>query len=50
MKAAAEQLDDELFEVYWGKRVVPHKRIAEWLRRADRLATGWKPSEFLFLG
>ena len=48
MREAADRLDDELIEVYWGKKVVAHKRIEEWLRQADKKAKGWKPSDFLF--
>ena len=38
------------FEVeYWGESVVPNKRIARWLEKADVCAKNWKPSESLFL-
>jgi hypothetical protein len=48
MRAAAETLDDALFVEYWGKSVAPKARIPEWLKRADEIAGGWKPSDFLF--
>lgn len=48
MKEAARTLDDKLFVEYWGKSCPPEKRIAEWLRMADNLATDWIPSETLF--
>lgn len=37
-----------LFIEYWGESVPPENRIAAWLRKADKLAKGWKPSEHLF--
>jgi hypothetical protein len=43
-------LDSDLIEEYWLASVPPEKRIAEWLKRADSLATDWKPSEILFVG
>jgi len=49
MRSAAETLDDSLFVDYWGRSVRPADRIREWLKRADDLATTWKPSEELFL-
>jgi len=49
MRSAAEYLDDELFVEYWGMSVLPAQRIRLWLVRADEFATGWKPSEHLFL-
>ncbi|HEY5329872.1 MAG TPA: hypothetical protein VIJ79_08320 [Acidobacteriaceae bacterium] len=48
MIEAAEKLPSDLIEEYWGARVEPADRIAEWLKRADRLAKSWKPSEHLF--
>lgn len=49
MKLAAQELEDALFVEYWGESVPPDRRIAEWLRRADRFANGaWVPSEELF--
>ncbi len=50
MIAAAQRLEIDLFEEYWEEAVPPERRIAEWLRRADQQASGWKPSEVLFLG
>ena len=49
MRDAAAQMDDALFVEYWGESVPPERRIARWLEKADELASGWKPSETLFL-
>lgn len=49
MKDAAANLQDHLFEEYWGATVPKDQRIKEWLRRADGFARDWKPSETLFL-
>jgi hypothetical protein len=49
IRAAAYYLEDALFEEYWGFVPAPGDRIVEWLKRADGFASGWKPSEFLFL-
>jgi hypothetical protein len=49
MRDAAARMDDALFIEYWGERVPSGKRIARWLEKADGLASGWKPSESLFL-
>ena len=49
MREAALRMDDALFVEYWGESVLPEKRIARWLEKADALASGWKPSESLFL-
>ena len=49
MRSAAQTLDDDLFEEYWGELCPPHVRIKEWLFRADSLASDWCPSEELFL-
>lgn len=48
MRMAAANLEDALFVEYWGKSVAPAKRISEWLRRADAIASGWTPSDHLF--
>lgn len=48
IKRAAKELDDELFIEYWGESCPEADRISEWLKRADALAQGWKPSEHLF--
>lgn len=52
MRDATERLDNRLFEEYWDAVVPsePEKRIKEWLRRADRHAKTWKPSDHLFKG
>lgn len=49
MRAAARILPDELFVEYWGRSVPPGERLTEWLKRADRLAQNWKPSDTLFI-
>lgn len=49
MRDAAKRLDDALFEEYWGSACPTDERISEWLRRADGYASGWVPSENLFL-
>jgi hypothetical protein len=48
MRVAAENLEDALFVEYWGRNVPRSKRIKEWLKRADALAKGWRPSKVLF--
>lgn len=50
IRKAAEQLPDTLFKEYWGEVVPKRMRLKRWLRRADELATGWRPSEVLFKG
>ena len=50
MKKAALDLDDSLFEEYWGERVSHENRINRWLEKADEFADGWKPSISLFQG
>ena len=49
MRKAAMRMDDALFVEYWGESVIPEKRIARWLERADGYAKDWKPSASLFL-
>lgn len=49
MRLAAFRMDDALFVEYWGESVPPEKRISRWLEKADQLATGWVPSQHLFL-
>ena len=49
MRDAAKRLDEALFEEYWGVACPTDERISEWLRRADGYASGWVPSENLFL-
>lgn len=49
IREAALNMDDGLFEEYWGKRVSPANRIQEWLIMADKYAKNWKPSEVLFI-
>lgn len=50
MRRAASYLDDALFVEYWGYSCPPERRISEWLRQADAIATDWRPSDHLFLG
>lgn len=49
LRNAAMRMDSALFEEYWGEAVPPENRIKEWLRRADKFAKGWIPSEKLFI-
>jgi len=49
MRKAASELDDSLFEEYWGEICPKSERLSEWLRRADSLAQDWTPSDHLFL-
>ena len=49
MLEAAKSLEDALFVEYWGESIPPEERINKWLLKADQYATGWKPSEELFL-
>lgn len=49
MQEAALRMDDALFVEYWGESVAPQDRIERWLEKADELAKGWKPSEYLFI-
>ena len=53
MAEAAHYLESALFVEYWGKNIVPKKRIKRWLTMADayaKLATPpWKPSDVLFV-
>ena len=46
---AAQRLDDTLFEEYWGVGCEPEYRLMRWLQKADHYASGWKPSDHLFL-
>lgn len=48
IRKAAFEMSDALFVEYWGKSVSPEKRITHWLKLADKVATGWKPSKCLF--
>jgi hypothetical protein len=50
LREAAKRLDGRLFEEYWDVVVSadPDERIKEWLKRADKYAKTWKPSEHLF--
>ncbi|WP_191569231.1 restriction endonuclease [Paracoccus yeei] len=48
MRTAAQELEDALFQEYWGHVPAPENRILEWLRMADQFASDWIPSENLF--
>ncbi len=48
MASAAQSMDDALFVEYWGENVPKDQRIRKWLEKADKLAQGWKPSDYLF--
>ena len=50
MENAAKTMKDALFVEYWGHECEPEKRIQMWLRKADKHAKGWRPSDHLFLG
>src|SRR5690606_21302315 len=49
MRRAAKYLENKLFQEYWGYSVPEEDRLKEWLRQADAAATGWVPSEVLFV-
>ena len=49
LSEAALRMESALFIEYWGEDVPPEKRIAKWLSMADGFATGWTPSQELFL-
>ena len=49
MIAAALKMEDALFVEYWGESVLPEERINKWLEKADKFASGWIPSQALFL-
>ena len=49
MLQAADDLDPALFREYWGVDVAKEDRIAWWLEQADRYASGWVPSDVLFV-
>jgi hypothetical protein len=49
MREAAQTMDDALFVEYWGESVPPESRIKRWLEKADAVASGWKPSDNLFI-
>jgi hypothetical protein len=53
MIEAADYLEGALFIEYWGRNVLPQKRLKEWLGMADVYAKvanpPWTPSEALFL-
>lgn len=45
---ASKRMDSALFIEYWGIDVPVDERLKEWLKRADLIAQGWKPSTALF--
>lgn len=49
MIIAASKMEDALFVEYWGESVSPDQRISKWLEKADKFASGWIPSQTLFL-
>ena len=49
MRLAAAELEPALFDEYWGRNYPTDQRLAQWLRRADKLARDWRPSDHLFL-
>ncbi|MBY7999963.1 hypothetical protein KW443_09120 [Vibrio fluvialis] len=49
IQAASVYLEDKLFEEYWGEKIPPEKRIEYWLNKLDEYASGWIPSQHLFL-
>jgi hypothetical protein len=49
MVEASKTLDPALFKEYWEEEVEPDDRLAWWLRKADSYATGWTPSDHMFL-
>ena len=49
MRKAAYELEDALFQEYWGVSCPPERRIKEWLRRADAACKDWRPSDCLFI-
>ena len=49
MRDVAQRIDMALIAEYWGEPCEPDERIATWLRKADAVASGWVPSEQLFL-
>lgn len=50
IEKAAMEMEDALFEEYWGESVPKNKRIEKWLVKADEIATGWTPSTSMFAG
>ncbi len=49
MRIAATNIEDDLFLEYWGMKIpAGDARIKEWLKRADKFAVDWKPSDHLF--
>ena len=49
MRLAAENLEDSLFQEYWGKAAPVAERISMWLELADGYAKDWTPSKELFI-
>ena len=47
MGIAAQELDDELFVVYWGGNANPVRRVEKWLEKSDQHASIWIPSKEL---
>jgi len=49
MRGAASELENALFVEYWGASIPCEERILKWLEKADAVASGWRPSDHLFL-
>jgi len=49
MLAASLRMEDALFVEYWNESIPPTERINKWLMLADKSATGWIPSQTLFV-
>jgi len=49
MILAAQNLEDSLFQEYWGENIPANERINRWLELADKFAIGWIPSRELFI-
>lgn len=48
MKTAAFEMEDALFQEYWGRSCEAENRISQWLSMADSYAKDWTPSKTLF--
>ncbi|MDE9679635.1 hypothetical protein OGY28_11895 [Citrobacter sp. Cpo137] len=48
MLCAFNELEDALFEEYWGLNIPREERVNYWLNKADTYAVDWTPSKILF--
>lgn len=48
MLCAFNELEDALFEEYWGLNIPREERVNYWLKKADTYAVDWTPSKILF--